>query len=73
MKKLIVTLLFAIGLGIAVIAPTEQSAQAQAYCGHCCDQDPYGNARIRCTLGSPGLCGYSCVCYGVPGSGFACY
>jgi hypothetical protein len=72
MKKLIITLLFAVGFGIAVIAPMEQAAQAQAYCGHCCDQDPYGNVRIRCTLGSLVLCGNSCVCYGIQGYGFAC-
>ena len=70
MKKLI-SILFAFALGIAVIAPTVP-AQAQQYCGACCDRDPYGNARVRCVLSSPGLCGYACYCNGIPGTGFAC-
>jgi hypothetical protein len=74
MKKHIITLLFAIGLGIAVLAPTEKPAQAQVvYCGHCCDRDVYGDARIRCTLVNAWPCGGTCECAGIAGYGFACY
>jgi hypothetical protein len=71
MKKLLTALFVAITL-IAVAAPSKP-AIAQAYCNHCCDTDPWGNARIRCTLNASGLCGYECYCNGIPGAGFACY
>ena len=74
MKKLILTALFALGLGIAVIAPTEKPADAQVtYCGHCCGTDPYGNAVIGCTLIAAAPCGNACTCSNVPGVGFCCY
>lgn len=72
MKKLITAIMFAIG--IAIIAAPSTPARAQVlYCGHCCDTDVYGNARIRCTLVTAGPCGGACECNGVPGYGFCCY
>jgi len=73
MKKLILSVLFALGLGIAVIAPTEQPAQAQVYCGHCCGHDVYGNLVIGCTLVAAAPCGNACECSNVPGIGVCCY
>jgi len=74
MKKLITSLLFALGLGIAVIAPSEKPAEAQVpYCGHCCGHDAYGNLVIGCTLIGAIPCGAACGCTNVPGVGQACY
>ena len=74
MKRFLSVLLVALGLTVIGATSAPQQAEAQVvYCGHCCDTDPYGNARIRCTLNSPGACGYACYCNGIPGSGFACY
>ena len=72
MKKYIVAALTIMTLALASLT-SAPPAQAQAYCGYCCDIDPYGNPRVRCALNSPGWCGGQCLCYGIAGAGFACY
>lgn len=73
MKKLIVTILVAASI-IAVTTPTKQADAQYAYCGSCCDINPYtGGPRIRCYLTNPYACGATCYCPGIAGSGFTCY
>jgi hypothetical protein len=71
MKKALSVILAVLAI-VAVIAP-EERANAQAYCGHCCGTDPWGNPVVGCTLVSVVPCGNNCWCNNVPGTGFACY
>jgi len=65
MKKLF-TILFALAIGVAIIAP-EQKAEAQPiYGGFCCDAAGFRRCVINLSpVGSP------CFCYG-QGSGWCC-
>lgn len=74
MKRIFSIILVALGLTVIGATSAPQQAEAQVvYCGHCCDTDVYGNARIRCTLVSAFPCGGTCECVGIAGYGFACY
>ncbi len=66
MKKVISSILIALFIGVAVLAPSAP-AEAQVVSNRCCD----GNGVVRCIMSAYGPVGGGCFCYG-QGNGWIC-
>lgn len=65
--KRVISVLVALAIGIAVIAPSDVAQAQVVYSNRCCD----GAGNVRCIMGAFGPVGGGCFCYG-QGNGWIC-